>query len=86
MLTKTIVINGKSRDTTPVEVSEATRPWTDFLLADGTRLRVHVVIDAVHRLVGEYDARGYPMYYVNSRTVSSSSSPEELRNPPQAVV
>lgn len=63
----------------PVEVSEATRPWTDFLLADGSRLRINVVIDAVHRLEEEFDARGNPMYYVNSRTVSSVSSPEALR-------
>jgi hypothetical protein len=76
---KKIIINGQPKAVVPVEVAEASRPWTDFLLEDGTRLRVHVVLDAVHRLEGEFDARGNPMYYVNSRTISSVSAPEELR-------
>lgn len=79
MIPTKIMVNGKQRPAVLVDVEEATRPWTDFLLEDGTRLRINVVIDAVHRLEGEYDSRGNPMYYVNSRTVSSVSSPDELR-------
>jgi hypothetical protein len=79
----TIVIAGTPREATQIEVAEATRPWTDFLLEDGTRLRVHIVIDAVHRLEGQFDARGNPMYYVNTRTVHSVTSPESMRRPPE---
>ena len=74
-----LVVNGKLTDAQAVEVAEATRPWTDFLLEDGTRLRVHVVVNAVHRIEGEYDSRGNPMYHVHSQTVFSVTAPEELR-------
>jgi hypothetical protein len=79
MIDTKINVNGKTRAAQQIEVTEATRPWTDFLLEDGSRLRVNVVIDAVHRLEGEYDQRGNPIYYVNARTISSTLSPETLR-------
>ena len=74
-----VTIGGKNRDAKQIEVIEAVRPWTDFLLEDGSRLRVNVVIDAVHRIEGEFDQRGNPIYLVNARTVSSTFSPETLR-------
>lgn len=71
-------VNGKLRDAEVVDVVESARPWADFLLADGTRLRMNVVVDTVYRLVGEFDARGNPIYYTNARTVASTISPEEM--------
>lgn len=74
-----VVAAGKLVDAEVVEVREATRPWTDFLLEDGTRLRVNVVILNCHRIEGEYDQRGNPKYLVNTQNVISATAPEELR-------
>lgn len=79
MIDTKVTIAGKSRDAKQIDVLEAARPWTDFLLEDGSRLRVNVIVDAVHRIEGEYDTRGNPIYFVNARTVSSTFSPENLR-------
>ena len=79
MVDTKVTVAGKNRDAKQIEVLETTRPWADFLLEDGSRLRVNIFIDAVHRLEGEYDQRGNPVYFVNARTASSTFSPENLR-------
>lgn len=80
-----MIINGRYYNTEPVDVLESTRPWADFHLADGTRLRVHVIVDSVVRLIDEYDSRGNPVYYVHARTVSATHAPDHLIQSPRSV-
>lgn len=73
-----VTVKGELREAEAVDPVEATRPWADFLLADGTRLRMNVLIDGVYRILDEYDNRGNPVYFVSARTVASTISPEEM--------
>lgn len=81
-MTSKVTINGRQYPTELVDVAEAARPWADFLLSDGTRLRVHVVIDAVQRLSNEYDPNGKPLYHVRAKTVHVVEPPPELCKEP----
>lgn len=53
--------------------------WNEYLVDDGTVVRVKLVVTQIIRLDGEYDAQGDPLYSVQSTTVSSITAPEELR-------
>lgn len=75
---KSLFIDGEYQDAQPVEVIEASRPWGDFLLSDGTRLRVHIIVDGVCRLLNTYDRQGNPVYWVHVRTMSATQSPPHL--------
>lgn len=53
--------------------------WNEYLVDDGTVVRVKLVVTEIIRLDGEYNAQGEPLYTVESTNVSAISAPEELR-------
>ena len=53
--------------------------WNEYLVDDGTIVRVKLVVTDIIRLDGEYNAKGDPIYTVESTNVSAISAPEELR-------
>ena len=55
--------------------------WNEYLVDDGTVVRVKLIVKEIVRLDGEYDARGDPIYTVESTNVSTISPPEDLRRP-----
>jgi len=40
--------------------------WNVYRLADGTKLKVKLVVSAVYKIPKQYDQFGYPIYFVNS--------------------
>ncbi|MGF1473776.1 MAG: hypothetical protein ACFB50_18800 [Rubrobacteraceae bacterium] len=52
--------------------------WNEYLVDDGTVVRVKLVVTEIIRLDGEYNAQGEPIYTVESTNVSAISAPEEL--------
>jgi hypothetical protein len=53
--------------------------WNEYLLDDGTVLRMKLVVTEVVRLEGMYDLKGDPSYAVQSTNVTAVSAPDELR-------
>lgn len=53
--------------------------WNEYLLDDGTVLRLKPVVTEVLRVEGEYDAHGNPGYIVQSTNVTAVDAPDELR-------
>ena len=53
--------------------------WSNYILEDGTSLKLRAVVAEVLRLEGEYGPNGDPIYTVNASLVVSSASPENLR-------
>lgn len=56
--------------------------WNEYLLDDGTVLRLKLVVTEVLRVDGRYDREGNPIYLVRSQNVMGVSAPEELRRQP----
>ena len=53
--------------------------WNDYLLDDGTVLRMKLVVTEVVRVEGQYDASGNPAYLVQSTNVVAVDSPDNLK-------
>jgi len=53
--------------------------WNEYLLDDGTVLRMKSIVREVVRLDGHYDAEGNPAYIVDSANVTHVSAPEDLK-------
>lgn len=53
--------------------------WSEYLVEDGTVLRVKLVATEVIRVDGEYDQEGNPVYILNSTNVMVVSSPDDLK-------
>jgi hypothetical protein len=57
--------------------------WNEYLLDDGTVVRMKVVAMEMVRVDGQYDADGNPVYIINSTNVTHVSAPDELKRGPQ---
>jgi hypothetical protein len=68
-----------------VEGSEVTfrssvENWNEYLLDDGTVLKVKMVLTDITRL-DQWDTEGNPLYVLRSTNVVSTSPPEHLKKP-----
>jgi len=59
-----------------VEMLEAKETWSEYRLADGTRLRIKPVMIAVFRADGQTTADGEPVYSMKSTMVIDVRSPD----------
>lgn len=53
--------------------------WNEYLVEDGSVLRVKLVGTEVIRLDGQYDQEGNPVYILNSTNVMVVSAPDDLK-------
>lgn len=53
--------------------------WNEYLLDDGSVLRVKIVVTEVMRVEDKYDGQGNPIYITNSTNIVTASSPDNLR-------
>jgi hypothetical protein len=71
--------NGPPVDAELVDVQSSQESWSQYLLGDGTSLKLKAVVTEVWRIVDAYDNDGNPQYVVKSGNVLVVNSPEELR-------
>jgi hypothetical protein len=65
---------------TPVFIEESFERWGTFFLSDGSVLRMKLVPNTIHRIDGQYDAFGNPLYNINiGLAVVYEKVPEELK-------
>jgi hypothetical protein len=53
--------------------------WNEYLLDDGTVLRLKLVVTEVVRVDSHHDPDGNPVYLVKSQNVMGVSAPDDLR-------
>lgn len=75
-----INFGGRQVEATPVEVNQSSERWNEYLLEDGTLLKMKLVLKKVLRVDGEFDAEGNPVYIMQSTNVSSITSPDSLKH------
>jgi len=83
----TINLGGKKVQATPIDVNQSGEKWNDYLLEDGTAIRMKLVLKKVLRVDGQFDAEGNPLYVMQSTNVTSVSAPDQLKkgyNPPRS--
>ncbi|MBI3995601.1 MAG: hypothetical protein HY349_06470 [Nitrospirae bacterium] len=62
-----------------VPVQQVQEGWSQYLLTDGSIVKMKIVVTDVFRVDNKYDAEGNPIYYVKSTNVVSVNAPEELK-------
>ncbi len=77
--TKIIGPDGKPYDGIYVPVRESHEVWNEYLLEDGTVLRMKLVVTEVYRIEGMYDSDGNPVYQVKSSNVVTVRPPDNLK-------
>jgi hypothetical protein len=53
--------------------------WNEYLVDDGTVIRIKLVSTEIVKVDGEYDHQGNPIYFVQSQNVMAVNAPERLR-------
>ena len=53
--------------------------WNEYLVDDGSVIKVKLVATEVLRVDGEYDQMGNPIYLVQSTNVMAVDAPENVR-------
>lgn len=74
-----IKYQNKIVDATPTSVNSSSEHWNEYLLEDGTVIKMKLVVTDVVRVDDEFDGEGNPVYVVKSTNVVSVSAPEELK-------
>lgn len=52
-------------DAVDVPISESHEKWSEFLLEDGTTVRLRATLVSIARVDSEYDGQGNPTYVVS---------------------
>lgn len=71
--------DGREVDATPIDINQSNEQWNNYILDDGSTLRVKLVITRISRLDNEYDVEGNPVYLFQSTNVVSVNCPENLK-------
>lgn len=76
---KRVPFGGKEVEGTPVTPTSSSEHWNQYLLEDGSVVRMKLVATEFVRIEGEYDAEGNPVYVVRSTNVVAVESPDGLK-------
>jgi len=71
--------DGREAEATPMEINQASEYWNQYLLEDGSIVKIKLVATKILRLDNEYDAEGSPVYFVQSTNVLSVNAPDSLK-------
>ncbi len=70
----TINFGGREVEATPIEVNQSNERWNEYLLEDGTVLKMKLILKKVLKVEGEVDAEGNPVYVMQSTNVTAVSA------------
>ena len=73
---------GQTVDAEVVNPSSSSEMWNEYLLPDGTVVRLKVVVKKMLKLEGVFDAERNPIYVTQTQNIISISCPESLKQPP----
>jgi hypothetical protein len=57
--------------------------WNEYLVEDGSVVKMKSVATDIVRIEGRFDSEGNPMYVVKSTNIVVVSAPEKLRRQPE---
>lgn len=72
--------NGEMVAGTPAPLTmQPGEPWVEYMLNDGTVMRLKLVLFEAVRLEGKFEPDGTPCYYTKTMVLQHVSAPESLR-------
>ncbi len=73
--------DGGSADATEMSFQTSAEHWNEYLLNDGSVVKLKTVVTDVLEMDGKFDAEGNPIYVIKSTQVVSVSPSERARKP-----
>jgi hypothetical protein len=77
--TKVKLADGRELDAVELGFQTGGEHWNEYMLDDGSVVKIKLVVTNVVRLEGEYDPNGLPVYLAQSTNVMAVSAPDNLR-------
>ncbi len=74
-----IEFQGKETWGEEVEFETEKESWNEYILQDGTRLKMKTVVSDVLRIENAFTPTGDPVYFVNASNVMTAIVPERLK-------
>jgi hypothetical protein len=71
--------DGGELEATVMPFQAAGEHWNEYLVDDGTVIKIKLVVTEVLRVDDKYDGNGDPVYLIHSQNVVNVSAPESLR-------
>lgn len=71
--------DGRMLDATIMTFRAGGEHWNEYLVDDGTVIKLKLVVTEILKVDDEYDPMGDPLYVVNSTNVVSVQAPEHLK-------
>ncbi len=82
MAKKTVNMGGRQVEGESIQFKTIEEPWCAYECADGTKIRIKVVVSEIVRLDGAFSLEGDPVYTIKSSNVVATEVPDELRMKP----
>ena len=80
MVNKTkINFNGEEVEALPIDINQTNEYWNQYLLDDGTVIKMKLVATKVLRVDNKYDQEGNPLYIIQSTNITSVNAPVNLK-------
>lgn len=70
---------GETVDAAEVPFQTGAEHWNEYVLQDGTVLKLRTVTTEILRVEGQFDNDGNPVYILKSTNVLAVSAPDSLR-------
>jgi hypothetical protein len=74
-----IMFNGQMHDATFIPVTSSQEQWNEYILDDGSLVRLKTVVTEIYRIDDVYSAEGDPLYHIKSKNIASAITPEALK-------
>ena len=74
-----INFGGEEVEALPIDINQTSEYWNQYLLDDGTVIKMKLVATKVLRVDNKYDQEGNPLYIIQSTNITSVNVPENLK-------
>jgi len=74
-----INFGGEEVQALPIDINQTSENWNQYLLDDGTLIKMKLVATKVMRIDDKYDAEGNPLYIIQSTNITSVNAPAHLK-------
>jgi hypothetical protein len=76
-----VQLGDRTLDAIEMPVSGATEHWNEYLLHDGSVIKLKTVVTEILKVDGEFDAEGNPQYLLKSTQIVALSPSDRARRP-----
>jgi hypothetical protein len=74
-----INFGGEEVEASPIDISQTNEYWNQYLLDDGSVVKMKLVATKVLRVDNKYDLEGNPLYIIQSTNITSVNAPDNLK-------